>query len=98
MGITKRNEAHGEQLLVIASEQFGIHSFEPTGKPTTDIRLVRIADIERALERAYDFGLLMGHSVSRAEYAGARPSKLNCRAEQDWVRSSANDILGKYWR
>jgi hypothetical protein len=39
------------------------------GKPSADIRMCRVEDIGRALERAYDFGLLVGHTVTRAERA-----------------------------
>ncbi|WP_206001729.1 DUF6900 domain-containing protein [Paraburkholderia aromaticivorans] len=87
-----------DPLLVIASEELEIGSFEETGKVATDILLVRISSIERALERAYDFGLLMGHTVSQAEYPNARRSKRTCRTDHDWVRAAATDILSTYCR
>ena len=54
------NEGHWAQLVAIASEELGIHSFNESGKYTTDVRLVRISTIARALERAYDLGLATG--------------------------------------
>ena len=87
------NGVHWDPLIAIASAELGIHSFEETGKVSTDIRLVRISSLARALERAYDFGLLMGHSVSRTQQWKSKRSKLTCRAEQDWVRTAAKEIL-----
>jgi hypothetical protein len=60
-------EAYWEPLLTIARDELGIESFDPMGKPSADIRMCRVEDIGRALERAYDFGLLVGHTVTRAE-------------------------------
>ncbi|SAL79194.1 hypothetical protein AWB71_05848 [Caballeronia peredens] len=65
----KTNDAHWEPLLTIAGDELGIHSFEPVGKPSADIRMCRVEDIARALERAYDFGLLVGHTTTRANCA-----------------------------
>ncbi|MGF6638236.1 DUF6900 domain-containing protein [Paraburkholderia sp. MM6662-R1] len=90
------NEVHWDPLIAIASEELGINYLTESGKVTTDIRLVRISSLAKALERAYDFGLLMGHSVSRAEHVKTKRSKLTCRAEQDLVRAAANDILSTY--
>ncbi|BCQ27627.1 hypothetical protein NK8_58160 (plasmid) [Caballeronia sp. NK8] len=64
-----KTEAHWEPLLTIACDELGIESFDPVGKPGADIRMCRIEDIGRALERAYDLGLLVGHTVTRAERA-----------------------------
>ncbi|BAN27540.1 DUF6900 domain-containing protein [Caballeronia insecticola] len=62
-------EAHWEPLLTIARDELGIHSFDPVGKPSSDIRMCRVEDIARALERAYDFGLLVGHTTTREKCA-----------------------------
>jgi|tagenome__1003787_1003787.scaffolds.fasta_scaffold19931701_2 hypothetical protein len=59
---TVRSEAHCEPLIAIASDELGIHSFTESGKVTTDVRLIRVANLARALERAYDLGLLMGRA------------------------------------
>ncbi|SAK45776.1 hypothetical protein AWB79_01038 [Caballeronia hypogeia] len=69
--MTYRNnmDAHLEPLLTIAHDELGIHSFDPVGKPSADFRMCRVEDIGRALERAYDFGLMVGHAVTRAECA-----------------------------
>ncbi|SAK56472.1 hypothetical protein AWB77_01724 [Caballeronia fortuita] len=64
-----KTEAYWEPLLTIARDELGIETFDSTGKPSADIRLCRVEDIGRALERAYDFGLLVGHTVTRAESA-----------------------------
>ena len=66
MTYRNKSDAHWEPLLAIAREELGIDSLDPTGKASTDIRLCRIEDLGRALERAYDFGLLVGHRVTRA--------------------------------
>jgi hypothetical protein len=65
----KTNEAHWEALLTIARDELGIHSFDPIGKPSADFRMCRVEDIARALERAYDFGLVVGHAATRASCA-----------------------------
>ncbi|HEX3379522.1 MAG TPA: hypothetical protein VHU21_06985 [Paraburkholderia sp.] len=98
MGSAVRNEVHLEPLIAIASEELGIRSLTQSGKVTEDIRLVRIERLAAALERAYEFGLLMGHSVARAEHPKSSWSKLKGRDEQEWVRSAAVDILGATWR
>ncbi|SAK97263.1 hypothetical protein AWB76_07394 [Caballeronia temeraria] len=61
-----KTEAYWEPLLTIARDELGIHSFDPMGKPSADIRMCRVEDIGRALERAYDLGLMVGHTVTRA--------------------------------
>jgi hypothetical protein len=92
------NEIHWEPLIAIAIEELGIRSLTESGKVTEDIRLVQLKRLAAALERAYDFGLLMGHSVARAERPKSSWSKLKCRDEQNWVRSAAVDILRATWR
>ena len=98
MGKVVGNEVHREMLTAIAREELGIHSLTETGKVTEDIRLVRVCSLADALERAYDFGLSMGHNVARAEHSrSTRRSGLNCRVEQDLVRSAADDVLRTTW-
>jgi hypothetical protein len=92
------NGFHWDPLIAIASEELGIHSLSESGKTTEDIRLVRIQRLAAALERAYDFGLLLGHGVARAEHPKANWSREKSRGEQDWVRSAAQDILRVSWR
>jgi hypothetical protein len=86
------NAVHLEPLEAIASEELGISSLTESGKISTDVRLVRIADLANALQRAYDVGLLMGHTVARAEQMKTTEPVLKCRAEQDWVRTAADEI------
>ncbi|MFL9929319.1 hypothetical protein P0D88_08660 [Paraburkholderia sp. RL18-103-BIB-C] len=95
---TPRKKGDWDPLAAIANEELGIRSFAESGKVTTDIRLVRISSVAKALERAYDFGVLMGHAVNRAEHPNTKGSKLTCRSDQDWVRAVANDILSTYLR
>ncbi|QBQ99699.1 DUF6900 domain-containing protein [Paraburkholderia pallida] len=56
-----------ELLLAISRRTLGIEDFELTGKPTVDYHLVSVEDVGRALEAAYDAGLIVGHRVGRAE-------------------------------
>ncbi|WP_322031246.1 DUF6900 domain-containing protein [Paraburkholderia sp. J76] len=56
-----------ELLLAISRRTLGIESFELTGKPTADAHLVSAEDIGRALESAYDAGLIIGYRMARAE-------------------------------
>ncbi|QGZ56690.1 DUF6900 domain-containing protein [Paraburkholderia acidiphila] len=56
-----------ELLLAISRRTLGIESFELTGKPTADVHLVSVEDIGRALESAYDAGLIVGYRMGRAE-------------------------------
>jgi hypothetical protein len=56
-----------ELLLAISRRTLGIESFELTGKPTVDAHMVSVEDIGRALESAYDAGLLVGYRMGRAE-------------------------------
>lgn len=56
-------------LLAISRTTLDIESFELTGKAALDHHLVSADDIGRALESAYDAGLLIGHQMGRAECA-----------------------------
>ncbi|WP_042263585.1 DUF6900 domain-containing protein [Paraburkholderia heleia] len=56
-----------ELLLAISRRTLGIESFELTGKPTADVHLASAEDIGRALESAYDAGLIVGYRMGRAE-------------------------------
>ena len=70
MRITLESEMHDERLellLAISRRTLGIESFELTGKLTNDARLVSADDVGRALESAYDAGLLVGYNMARAE-------------------------------
>lgn len=57
-----------ELLLAISHRTLGITSFELTGKQTLDFHVVNAEDIGRALESAYDAGLLVGHRMGRSEW------------------------------
>jgi hypothetical protein len=54
------NDERLELLQSIACETLGISSLEATGKPTADFRVISIENLSRALEAAYDAGLLVG--------------------------------------
>lgn len=54
------NDERLELLQSIAYETLGIASLESTGKPTADFRVISIENLARALEAAYDAGLLVG--------------------------------------
>jgi len=56
-----------ELLLAIARRALDIHRFEPTGERDRDFREVGVEDVKRALEAAYDAGLLIGYRIGRAE-------------------------------
>ncbi|CAG9232635.1 conserved hypothetical protein [Paraburkholderia tropica] len=56
-----------ELLLAISRRTLGIERFELTGKQTADFHLVSAEDVGRALETAYDAGLIIGHRMGRAE-------------------------------
>ena len=56
-----------ELLLAISRSTLGIERFELTGKPTADCHLVSAEDVGRALESAYDAGLIVGRRIGRAE-------------------------------
>lgn len=57
-----------ELLLAISRNTLGIERFESTGEPTAVLHLVSAADVGRALESAYDAGLIVGHQQGRAEF------------------------------
>ncbi|MFP6560547.1 hypothetical protein WJ542_19925 [Paraburkholderia sp. B3] len=61
------NDERLELLLAISRRTLGIDSFELTGKQTLDFHVVNAEDLGRALESAYDAGLLLGHRMGRAE-------------------------------
>ncbi|SAL85707.1 hypothetical protein AWB74_07410 [Caballeronia arvi] len=61
-----KTEAYWELLLTIARDELGIESFDAAGDTGADMRMCRVEDIGRALERAYDMGLMVGHTVTRA--------------------------------
>ncbi|POR52180.1 hypothetical protein B0G62_105148 [Paraburkholderia eburnea] len=56
-----------ELLLAISRRTLGIERFELTGKQTVDYHVVSSDDVGRALESAYDAGLVVGRSVGRTE-------------------------------
>ncbi|MBN3807978.1 hypothetical protein [Paraburkholderia sp. Ac-20347] len=56
-----------ELLLAISRRTLGIERFELTGKQTADFHLVSAEDVGRALETAYDAGLIIGHRMGREE-------------------------------
>jgi sulfite reductase beta subunit-like hemoprotein len=61
------NDERLELLLAISSRTLGIESFELTGRQTLDLHVVNVEDLGRALEAAYDAGLLVGHRMGREE-------------------------------
>jgi hypothetical protein len=63
------NDERLELLLAISHRTLGIESFELTGKQTLDLHVVSVEDIGRAMEAAYDAGLLIGHRMGREECA-----------------------------
>lgn len=56
-----------ELLLRIARTTLDIRTFALTGEPETDLHRVRADDIGRALEAAYDAGLIVGRRVALQE-------------------------------
>lgn len=58
------NDARFDLLTLIASENLGIETLEPTGKVTTDFRVVNVERLARALETAYDVGMTAGYRLS----------------------------------
>jgi hypothetical protein len=56
-----------ELLLAIARRGLDIDTFEPTGENDIDLREISVEDVGRALEAAYDAGLLVGYRIGRAE-------------------------------
>jgi hypothetical protein len=63
-------------LSAISRRTIGIEKFELTGKPAADTHFVSVADVGRALEAAYDAGLIAGYRIRRAE----------SNAESEWWR------------
>lgn len=57
------NDPRFDVVTLIASENLGINSLEPTGKPTTDFRIVSVQHLARALELAYDIGMTAGYRL-----------------------------------
>jgi hypothetical protein len=60
-------DAHWDLLLSIARETFDIETFELSGKASVDFRVVSVDNLARALEAAYDAGLMVGYSVGSEE-------------------------------
>jgi hypothetical protein len=58
------NDPRLDLLTLIASENLGIDTLEPSGKVTTDFRLVSVEHLARALATAYDVGLTAGFRMS----------------------------------
>jgi hypothetical protein len=58
------NDPRFDLLTLIADENLGIETLEPTGKPTVDLRLVSVEHLARALQTAYDAGLTAGYRLS----------------------------------
>ncbi|SAK85231.1 hypothetical protein AWB81_04346 [Caballeronia arationis] len=52
-----------ELLEMIASESLGITSLAATGKLTADFRVIGVENLARALESAYDLGLVTGYRL-----------------------------------
>jgi hypothetical protein len=69
------NIAHDERLALlqaISTDILGIERLAPIGKPTADFRVIDIEQLARALEAAYDAGLLVGQRVARGGAVDAR--------------------------
>ncbi|MGF6773260.1 hypothetical protein P3T18_005765 [Paraburkholderia sp. GAS199] len=63
MNTTAELDTREDLLLSIAQDTLGIATFELSGKPSADLRIVRVDSLARALEAAYDAGLMVGHRV-----------------------------------
>jgi len=63
----KVNDERIDLLLAIARRALRIDTFDATGERNIDLREVSVEDVGRALEAAYDAGLLTGYRVARAE-------------------------------
>lgn len=59
-------------LIAIARKTLGIKHFKTTGQPDADLHLVSAEALGRALEAAYDAGLLVGHRATRSEHGECR--------------------------
>ena len=66
------NDERVDLLLAIASRQLKIDSFEPTGEHDADRRELSVEDVGRALEAAYDAGLLIGYRLAQAQLLDRR--------------------------
>ena len=66
------NDERVDLLLAIARRALDIHGFARTGDRNVDFREFGVEEIGRALEAAYDAGLLVGYRIGRAE-GHARP-------------------------
>lgn len=69
------NTAYDERLALlqaISAEILGISKLEMLGKPTADFRIVDVEQLARALEAAYDAGLLVGRRVASGGEVDAR--------------------------
>jgi hypothetical protein len=60
-------DAHWDLLVSIARETLDIETFELSGKASVDFRVVSVDSLARALEAAYDAGLMVGYSVASKE-------------------------------
>lgn len=65
MNCTMKTERQ-ELVRMIANDNLGIDALEPTGKMTADFRVISVDDIARALETAYDAGVIAGFHLHRA--------------------------------
>lgn len=63
MATATRNEPHWPALLAIATVTMEIDSFEERGRRLADLRMLRVADVARALEQAYRMGLSIGYNA-----------------------------------
>ena len=60
------NTEHLDRVRMIASDALGIETFALTGKLSIDFRVFSVEDINRALETAYDAGLVAGFHLRGA--------------------------------
>ncbi|SAL80394.1 hypothetical protein AWB68_05847 [Caballeronia choica] len=58
---TMTKDERFDLLELIARENLGIDALEPTGKPTWDFRIVSVENLSRALESAYNAGMVSGY-------------------------------------
>lgn len=72
------SDAHLALLLDIARETLGIETFSMSGKLTADFHVVAADDVARALEAAYDAGLVVGYSVRRDTSRDEHGSEVSC--------------------
>jgi hypothetical protein len=62
-------DAHWDLLLSIAEETLDIKTFELSGKASIDFRVISVENLARALEAAYDAGLMVGYEVGSKEHS-----------------------------